>query len=125
LRGSRYATCDRAKQAAGMRIPMSNLWKKIDPDVIWMAPSLMLMSFQIVIAGRNYVSLDAELIIIYFVFGLIIIGALVGLLKPIQKRIDRGEITELSVLKLKKLNFSVLALLIGVNLVSILSTLVN
>jgi hypothetical protein len=104
---------------------MFNLWKKIGPDSIWLAPALILMLIQSIIAEKGYISLEAELIVIYFALGLLFIGSWIGLLKPIQKRIDRGVMAEAAAFKYRKLYFYVVALLIGIYLVNLVSIVVR
>jgi hypothetical protein len=73
---------------------MFNIWKKLDPDAIWTAPALILMSIQSAIVGKGYVNQDLELNMIYIALVLLFIGSAVGLLKPIKRRIERGIIVE-------------------------------
>ena len=100
---------------------MFNLWKKSDPDGIWMGPALILMSILLFIPGKDYINRDVEWIMLCIMIVLIIIGTAMRFLSPIQKGFDRGIISENFVLKCKEASLYTALSVVGINIVNMIA----
>jgi len=108
-----------------MRFPTFSLWKKINPDAIWLGPGLILMPVQSFIFRRDYVGRDAEWLVLYFVTGLLLTGGAISFFKPIQKRLDKGAISESVVSKYKKVYLFIMTLVVVLHIASIISHVIR
>lgn len=84
------------------------LWKKTNPDAIWLGPALILMQMQLLNYMHSYLRRDVEFILVFLAVFLNLLGLVMMLVSPLRKGFERGNVAESLIVACQKVSMTMI-----------------